>query len=578
VHENVKSLGKLLFPLLALAQSACAAAGPSTPAKAPEAPVASAPAPATGAVGPEAFVIDGSVREEWLPLLKPAAVDPAKARLLPPPPGLAPVPAACQAYAARPGEGKVACGEPAAALAALDAALGRATPEQRDAALVDLDTCAGLPGGVARALRAELAPVECGETIVEPYLKAPPATANGIVYGALLGQAISARLARTAQNPPTLAPPHDRARVLEFVKGPMRAWLEQQALAIETISHAAAELPYYGKGIAAVEAGVADLRLVEAVRGGPIPDEFKKDEELKNAYYGSLDQMLDPRKDRGRDAALVGLKELALVGVIRDGRVDRARTMLSRLYGGRRIDALDALLLPPVARPAPASLEERLAARLPTLYAGLVLDDQAASRAGTLRQLLERGVPLPQRLSLRKADLAPEARALYARAHLELGRLYWRAVDFDQAAALAASARGSGPAPAPAADDATFTLALALALRNGPDDATDMMRKAPRALPPSQSVALDAVAAQAPRSPYAGLAAFDAALLHQLASPEGAVASYWSDVAARFHAAAALLADPAQRALADDRARAAEAVAHAVAEGSGPAAPKPAGK
>ncbi len=169
----------------------------------------------------------------------------------------------------------------------------------------------------------------------------------------MLGQAIASRLARTAETPPTLPPPHDRAHVLEFIKGPMRAWLEQQALAIETISQAAAELPYYGKGVAAVEAGVAELRLVEAVRGGPIPDEFKKDRELENAYYASLDQMLDPRKDRGRDAALVGLKELALVGEIHDARVDRARTLLSRLYGGRRIDALDALLLPRSPGPRP---------------------------------------------------------------------------------------------------------------------------------------------------------------------------------------------------------------------------------
>jgi hypothetical protein len=255
--------------------------------------------------------------------------------------------------------------------------------------------------------------------------------------------------------------------------------------------------------------------------------------------------------------------------------VERARGMLSRLYGGRRIDALDALLVPAPAKAAPASVEERLASRLPTLYAGLLLDAEAASRAGTLRQLLDKGVPLPQRTALLKAELTPETRALYARAHLELGRLYWRAVDFDQAAALAASVRGArGAAPS---DEDTFTLALALALRNGPDDAADMMRKAPRALPAAQSAALDAIAAESPRSPYAGLAAFDAALLHQLASPEGAGAPYWNDVAQRFHAAAGLLADPAQRAVAEDRAKAAEAVAHAV-EGA-PAAPgKPAGK
>ena len=559
MDQKTSFAGKLLLPLLALASSACAATTAAAPA--PETPRTSPPplvAPAS-ALSAEAFVIDGPVREEWIPLLKPSAVDPAKAKLLAPPPGLAALPAACDAFATRKGEGKASCADPTAALAALDAALGRATPEQRDAALVDLDGCAGLPAGIARAVRAELAPIECAESIVEPFLKAPPPATNGIVYGAMLGQAIAGRLARTAHDPPTLPLPHDKAHVLAFVKGPMFAWFEQQALAIESISQAAAELPYYGKGIAAVEAGVADLRLVEAVRGGPVPDEFKKDEELRNIYYGNLDQLLDPRKDRGHDAALVGLKELSLVGVIRDARVDRARVMLSRLYGGRRIDALDTLLLPQLPPAAPASVEERLAARLPTLYAGLLLDEQAASRAGTLRQLLERGVPLPQRMALRKAQLTPEGRALYARAHLELGRLYWRAVDFDQAAALAASAR------ADRSDDATFTLALALALRGGPEDAADMMRKAPRALPAPRTTALDAIAAQTPPSPGAGFAAFDAALLHQLGSPEGSGASYWSDVAQRFHAAAAQLTVPAQRAVAEDRAKAAEDVARAVA-------------
>ncbi len=550
--------GKLLLPLLALASSACAgAAATAGGATAPETPHGALAAGAQPAApGAEAFVLDGPVREESIGLLKPFSVDPAKARLLSPPPGLAPLPAACDAYATRKGSGQAKCADPAAALAALDAALGQ-PPEQRDAALVDLDGCAGLPAGIARAVRAELAPVECAEVIVEPFLQAPPAGTNGIVYGAMLGQAIAARLARTAQNPPILQGPRDKAHVLKFVNGPMRAWLDQQKLAVDAVSRAAVELPYYGKGVAAVEAGVADLRLVETVRSAPIPDEWKKDDEIKNIYYGNLDQLLDPIKERGRDGALVGLRELAVAGVIRDARVDRARVMLSRLYGGRRVDALDTLLVPALPPAAPTSLEERLAARLPTLYAGLLLDEQAANRVGTLRQLVDWGVPLPQRMALRKAQLTPEARALYARARLSLGRLYWRAVDFDQAAELAASARKDGAA------DATFSLALALALRGGPEDASDMMRKAPRSLPAASTSALDAVAGQG--GPSAGMAAFDAAVLHQLAAPEGAAPSYWSDVAQRFHAAAAKLTDPAQRVVAEDRARAAEDVAKAVA-------------
>src|SRR5262249_21664728 len=153
-----------LLPLIAFASWGCAAA-PVPPASGPEAAAGPLPGkapPPSAAV----FAVEGPVREEWLPLLKPAAVDPAKAKLLAPPPGLAPVPPACDAFVARKGGGPApkppaACSAPAAALAALDAALARPTPDQRDAALVELDTCAGLPPGVARAIRAELAPVAC---------------------------------------------------------------------------------------------------------------------------------------------------------------------------------------------------------------------------------------------------------------------------------------------------------------------------------------------------------------------------------------------------------------------------------
>ncbi|APR80956.1 Hypothetical protein A7982_06303 [Minicystis rosea] len=556
---------KILAPLLALAVSACAAE--AQPPKTPEAPTPAAQTKAPAGADP--FAVTGPTREEWMPLLKPPVIDPAKTKLQSPPPGLAPPPAMCATWAARKSTPNAKCADAAAGLVALDAAMAQPDGEKRDVALADLESCTGLPAGVARALRGENAPVECGEALAEPMLKAPPAGMNGLVYHALLGQAIASRLARAAHNAPVLAPPHDRARVLEFIKTKMRPWFEEQARAIEEVSRSAAELPYYGKGIAAIESGVADLRLVEAARNAPIPAEFAKDEELKNAYYGSLDQWLDPRKDRGRDAALVGLKELALVGVIHDPRVDRARTMLSRLYGGRRVDALDVLILPVLPKAAPTNVEERLAGVLPTLYAGLLLEEQAAAKPGILRMLLQKGLPLPQRMALRSATLTPEASALYARGRLDLGRAYWRGVDFDLAATLASASRTAVPS-----EETTFLLALALALRSGPEDAADMMRKTPRALGSAQTAALDVVAHQSPAGRLAGAAAFDAAVVHQLAAPEGADAAYWHDVAERYKAAAALLTDAAQRAVADDRAKAAEALAKAVAEG----APKPAQK
>ncbi len=554
---------RLLVPVFALVTAACT--GPVTPPPnvAPQPPPTKPePIVAPPLAGPEALNLEGTVREEWLPLLKAPVVDPAKSQLTAAPPGLAPLPSSCDAFVSRASAGPApACADKAAALTALDGAMSEADAAKRDARLLNLETCAGLPAGVARALRAELAPIECGEVIVAKVLAAPPAGIDGNLHHALLGLAIASRFARAAQSPPVLAAPYTRPRVVEFTNGPMKTWFGEQATAIQAISQAAVELSYYGKAITAIEAGVAEMRLVESVRNAPLPAELAKDAELKNQYYATLDQSLDPRKDRGRDAALVGLREMALVGAIHDARVDKARVLLARLYGGRRIDALDGLLLPALPPASPANAEERLAGKLPTYYAGLLLEPAAASRAGTTRMLLERGVPLGHRNALKTATLTPEARGLLARARLELGRLYWRAVDFDQAAQLAAT----WPAGAARPDDATFTLALAIALRNGPDDAADMMRKAPLQLTSIGKVkGLDFVSQQSGAGQDAAFAAFDAALIHQLAAPEGSGAAYWKDVADRYRRAASMLADPARKAEADERAKAAAELAAAL--------------
>lgn len=552
----------LLASFLGLSVAACA--GPTTPPpNVPPSPGAPAPAPppTLALASPEAFNIDGPLREEWMPLLKAPAVDPQKVRLSTAPPGLPKAPAACDAFVSRKGAAPPSCGDAKAALAALDAALTPDDPARRDALLVSLEGCAGLPAGVVRAIRAELAPMACGEAIVAPVVNAPPAGITGHVYLPLLGQAVASRLSRAASTPPRLAPPFTKPRVVEFTKGPMANWLTEQALLIQQLSQEAVELPAYAKGITAIEAGVAEMRLVEAVRSAPIPDEFAKDPELQTQYYGTLDQVLDPRKDRGRDAALVGLRELALVGAIHDARVDRARSLLARLYGGRRIDALDALLLPPLPKAAPTSVEERLAGKLPTYYAGILLDEQAGSRAGTLRMFLEKGIPLPQRNALRTATLTSETRTLLARGRLALGQLYWRSVDFDESAALTSK----WPRGEARTDEATLYLALAIALRGGPEDANDMMHKAPLALSSIGKVsALDFIAQAKPPGPHAGIAAFDGAILRQITAPEGANAAYFREVAERFRRAAALFSVPEERALAEERAKVAEQLAAAI--------------
>ena len=494
-------------------------------------------------------------REE--PLNETPALDPTVTPLDPAPKGLADPPKTCAAFVSRKAVAAPTCKTRDEALEALDKALAETAPDKRDGQLAGLESCAGLPPGLARALRAEMAPLECGDALVEAMVKSPPAGIDGSVYATLRGLATAARIARTGTTPPKLAAPFDRKKVDEFVAGPMKKWMLAQSVAIEALSKEGLKLSSYARGIAAIEAGMAELRIVEAVRGVPVPAEFAKDAELANIYYAQLDQGLDPRKDRGRDATLVGLRDLAQVGVLHDARIDRARSLLARLYGGRRIDALDGLLVPPLGKAEPSNVQERLALKLPTFYAGLLLPRDAAKKAGVLRSLIERGVPVGFRIALRDGELSPDVRRLYARARLEFGRTHLRALDFDQAAALLA-----GLAPGERTDEDKLMQALVEALRNGPEDAAVMVRNAPVPMLGMGDVkALDAFSSAQPKGSLAAMAAFDAALIRHITAPIGADAAYFRDVAARYRNAANLLTDTEHKKLAEERAKSAEATA-----------------
>ena len=133
-----------------------------------------------------------------------------------------------------------------------------------------------------------------------------------------------------------------------------------------------------------------------------------------------------------------------------------------------------------------------------------------------------------------------------------MGRVYWRRVDFVEAAY---AAKGSDKL------EDRLVLAVALALAQGPNGAADMMRAAtPAALELRHTEALDALVAEG--GPLAGMAAFDAAHLRALSPVEGeGAAAYLKDVAARFRKAESLLEDPAQKKMAAQRAADVEAIA-----------------
>jgi hypothetical protein len=461
-----------------------------------------------------------------------------------------------------------ACGKTQeATLQALAVALGNRDPIGRDAHLAALEPCESFPAGLIRALRADLAPAHCGDALIAPLVKQPAGEIEEPIRDALLGLALAGRLSRLVADPPRISAPFNKQRFNEFLKQSLGRWIATQAQAIHEIAEVGAKLSGYGKGITAVEAGLADLRFVEVVREVPLPEELASDKELRDVYYMALDEALDPRKDRGRDAALVGLRVFAELGVLHDPRVDRARALLSKLYSGRRIDALDGLLLPGLPRAELSTAELRLAARLPTFYANFVLRQVDATDPTMMRALLEWGLPTELRNKLDPSALPLSTRQLYARALVGLAQRYWRCSDFAEAAKLSELASGG---TGKEADEARLVAALATALKSGPKDAAEMMIRGPF-LPAGvgQISTLEALAET--DSPWAGMAAYDAAFILQLVPPTHPDPAFWNGLAARYDKAAEKLAHPDHKTEAKKQAQAARDTANALDQDS----PKP---
>ena len=448
---------------------------------------------------------------------KPPAVVP---RAVPPPPAL------CAELLAHATSG---CAPSGPARPSLAAALSNDDLGARDAALACLEASEDVPAGSIRALRAELAPEPCADALVAPLLETPPKGMTPELESALLGLTISARLARLLSDPPQLEGPVDKQRFMTFLSDTLSPWVVGEAAAIEKLSRDGARLSGYGRGVAALAAGNADLRFVQMAREVPLPEAMKADKAVADAYYGELDQALEPRKVRGRDAALVGLRTFAELGAARDERVSRARRLLNELWAGSRIDALDRLLLPELEPLDTATPERVLAARLPAFYTKLLLADVDPSEPKLLRALLEHGVPPPLRAKLDAAKLSDAARTLYARALVDSGRRYFRAADFRQARVVIGT---------PSGELARLLAAIAQALETGPSDATELMLKGPLVRGTGDVSALDAEAAR--HGKYAGFAAFDAALVLALA-PKQDDPAFWDELGRRFDRADKLL-------------------------------------
>ena len=491
-------------------------------------------------------------------------VEPAeqKRSLVPEPSGVPPADASCQAFLAHPVRG---CNKEGTERDALAAALTTKGADGQDAQLACLESSAALPPGLVRALRADSAPLGCADVLTLPFLDPRRAELDRSVEDTLIALAVAGRLSRLVQQAPQLSPPFDKAHFAEFFRGALKPWIVAQAAAIHDLAQAGPRLSPYAKGVIAIEAGLADMRFVSVVRQVALPKEMSADAEVRDAYYAALDEALEPRKARGRDAALVGLRELAKEGVLVDARVDRARALLSEVYAGRRINALDQLLLPPLKPLDESSAEQRLAARLPTFYANLVLG-AAASDVHLLRSFLERGLPRQLLSKLDNATLDESSQDLFARALIERGRRYFRAEDFAAVGKLT-------PAPEPGPDWALYQ-ALSVALRNAPRDAAELLLGGMQTPIGAAEVAdLDLVAKQK-ANPNAALAAFDSAYLQQLTPPPNDP-KFWDAQATRFAQAAITLKEPVQKKLARESSGSAKDTAKALRASHSPPPARP---
>ncbi len=111
---------------------------------------------------------------------------------------------------------QVKCANTGTAAEELAAALELEPPDARDRGLACLEGHWPQGAPLVRLLRAELAPAECSDVVVTPYLESPPRKLDAVEESALLGFLISARLTRLVGVAPVLSPPFDKQRFTAY--------------------------------------------------------------------------------------------------------------------------------------------------------------------------------------------------------------------------------------------------------------------------------------------------------------------------------------------------------------------------
>lgn len=461
-------------------------------------------------------------------------------------------PASCASGSALPAQHQCAdAREDLAAAVALEA-------EPRDHALQAIEACDAFQPGLIRALRADLASSACADLLVLPVIgdtAKTPANVPQDLREALVGLGLAARLARLAGTPPAPPTARDKDTLDLYYKERLFPWIEAQAGAIYAMASQGKELRGYGRGLVAIEAGNADMRFVEIAREAPIAKEIESYPEARDLYYATLDERLEPRKARGSAAALVGMREFAQLGIRASERIASARALLSRAYGGRRVNALDTLLLPNLPAEKATEAASAIATQVPTVYASALVGTLPVTPELT-RAHMQMGMPTGLRRAVEAGEGGALSQLYLARALFESGRTYFRAQDFQDANQILnrlLDGDANNSLSAEQLEHAILLRALSVALLAGPKDAAEMIAQGPRfAEALGNLVPLDGLAAGT--SEQAGRAAFNSAYLRELVIKPADPAAWAALSQAYDRAARQLKGDEARRA--KDRARA----------------------
>lgn len=376
--------------------------------------------------------------------------------------GVSPPPSRCgmRSVSVKPAR---ACGAQAlerlASAVELDAA-------KRDTALSELEGCTEFPAGMVRALRAD-SMRECADSLVAPYLARAQGKVDAELGDALLALALAARFDRAVRAPQRFTGAGTERDVAKYRADVLAPWKERELAKLSDLDAAAAVVGT--SGYAATIVTLARERALRTLyrlgRGAPIPDQIKKDYELRTRYYGMVDATLADVSERRNVLEAQASEQVSRQGLHRSPDTDaRYPSGYPNPGWGARDDGYFGFLLlePPPGTDA-STTTERIVRKIPSFYAELLFGDGVVNDARLLGALVESGLSPRQRYSLSQRTLSEAEVELLAYFHATLAQRTRAARHWDEAVLLLEPLTHRSPR-------AELVLATARAARTGPRD------------------------------------------------------------------------------------------------------------